>query len=326
MHVMRIYLLALALVQFSCRQTDEISSLSAVFDGESMRSIQEVYEYLSPQLRDSLEAIGHMNGQCTAFHLGGGIVASAAHCFAKKLEPSDPCISTRIEWPSGAESQCIQIIEYDLSEGRDMAYFQVDPVPNGSLSLDSQASERLDLLVIGYPHERGFSLSQNCDLEALDEKNPQFFHNCDTLPGNSGSPVLSAQDFRVIGIHNGHNQINNYATFLQSMNDLQVALDLLNRNLDESSTKLNYGPFADSKRELLFYFPSHLSEKIKLDLDYDIEDGYDFLEIRDATGISYRLTGKAQKNFEFYSPVVFSFESDYAGQSKHVRLKLLEAS
>ena len=142
---------------FSCRPPEqEISGLHAVFDGTSMKSIQEVYEYLSPQMRAALGAIGHMNGQCTAFHLGGGIVASAAHCFTKRLKPADPCVSTRIEWPNGSESQCIQLLDYDLADGKDMAYFQVDPAPDEALELDARVEENLDLVVIGYPHQKGF--------------------------------------------------------------------------------------------------------------------------------------------------------------------------
>ena len=34
-------------------------------------------------------------------------------------------------------------------------------------------------------------------------KNNEFLHNCDTLPGGSGAPIISANSMKVIGVHSG---------------------------------------------------------------------------------------------------------------------------
>ena len=271
---------------------------------------------------DIKNAIGKLDGQCTAFHLGDGVVATAGHCLDEATQPADPCLSHQIVWPNGERSQCVQVLDYVLSEDRDLAVFEVDPIPEGSLEIASQYSGREGTTVIGYPKDEVLHISQDCESQALGED--KIEHNCHTLPGHSGSPLIREQDFKVIGIHNGHKDHRiNYGSFLPDFAEINRRWQSARQEREQA---LSWGPFANNVSRLLYHIPSSQGEVASFQIHFNVEDGYDFVEVQDGDRVKHRLTGQGSREFELPTPVLVTFESDYGGESEGVSMQRIEPS
>lgn len=313
-------LLTLSIVLFACHELQVDSDLQAIIRDEGIFPIDEVFADLDPIMQQKVQAVGQMNGMCTAFHLGEGIVVSAAHCFVRELKPTEPCISTDLRWHDGSRSQCVQILSYEWTDERDMVVFEVDPAPKTQLSWAKDIFTHNEAVVVGYPHQRPLSISHPCELKGLTRIANRFFHDCDTLPGNSGSPVIDPSSGAVIGIHNGFLEQLNYATLLVDWEQIEGEVKQIQYQRQSEAEQLVFGPFGNLENRLLYHFPFAEDQWVSFTIQYDVEDGYDFVNIRDGRGIRIRLTGRDSRHFELETPVVVSFESDYSGPSDYVEI------
>ncbi|MFW7380064.1 MAG: trypsin-like serine peptidase [Oligoflexus sp.] len=304
------------------KDLSEHSDLQAIIRGEGIFAVADVLHELSPSMRDRLSAIGHLNSTCTAFHLGQGIVASAAHCFASQMQVEQPCVNAEVRWSDGSRSQCIQIVGYEWDDERDMILFEVDPAPAESLQWVDNLEQVEEALVIGYPHQKPLSISHQCSVSGQRYGSRRIFHDCDTLPGNSGSPVLDPQSGSVLGVHNGHEGSLNYATPISEWEHMLAEFERIRQT--RQANDLKFGPFGDLENRLIHHFPKgEDNEWVRFLLHFNVEDGYDFINIRDGQGIRYRLTGAESQEFDLQTPIVISFESDYSGSSQSIEVEFL---
>ncbi len=310
------------------------SNVSSIIDQNTMVVIDHSTP-LNERAKKDLPAIGKMTGGCTAFHLGHGIVATAGHCFEKpkKSLAETSCHSTDIIWgqtldtQTAERSRCLQILDYRFDDQADYALLQVDPAPSAAVEIKGDPREfslSAQAMVIGYPKDKTLSWSGPCQASwaSQSQTGSQFFqHRCDTLPGNSGSPVMDAQTSQVMGIHNGDadNQ-ENYASFLPASSELIE----LGQKLDAPAAtpkQLKYGPFGDQLNQDLVHFTKKQASFVSFDLSYDLEDGYDKLLVIDGLGRSHELTGAAQTHYEHIpTPLSLVVVTDYSGSSKAVAL------
>ncbi len=315
--------LALSFFILACgRDLTQISQPAAIVGSNEQVAVGDPSQ-LPESIQGKLAAIGRLDGLCTAFHLGEGLVATAAHCFAEAAHETDPCVSNDVEWSDGQRSQCVQILYKSYNGDNDMLIFEVDPAPAARFEVvdqsDSQSFEALDLMLLGYPHESALSLSSDCSVQQLAHDSRRFEHDCDSLPGNSGSPVLARDSGLVVGIHNGSSEPLNYGTLLHDWEEVQVEVQRIRRGrIFSQSTQNRFGPFQNNQKVLLRHLSSDAGEYVRFDMAFDIEDGYDFVVIRDGFGVRRTLTGNDQTSLDLKTPVVVMFESDYAGASEMV--------
>lgn len=272
-----------------------------------------------------VKAIGQTNYKCTAFHLGEGIVATAGHCMPDAHRALNrPCIETTITWghqgdDNPIKSRCMEVISHQHSEQIDFAILKVDPYPAESFQVAPIVEYEADHWVAGHPEGKELHLSSACELEH--KSSTQISHSCDTLPGNSGSPILN-RDMEVIGIHNGGNNNGNYGTLI---NWIPVE-PLAGPHSQEGSLKeIAFGPMGHNQNKLLLALYTWQGENASVEIDFDIDEGYDLIKYVDGSGIIRTLTGKGHTELtNLKTPVVFSFESDYTGASPSIRFSQIE--
>lgn len=287
---------------------------------ESQPSADLGHGYLRPYTGQGLplwdSGIGILDGLCTAFHLGNGVVATAGHCMNPQLVPGQPCMGQQILWEDGTKSQCVQILDYSNSEVSDFAMIEVDPFPASAFHISQRspvAGE--DIIVLGYPQGNGLHISDHCQFEP--ENQTSFRHNCNTRPGHSGSPIIEVRNYEILGIHNGNrNEQFNYGTQAADLLTPQAWQSL--RTQKNQATQ--WQDFQNNEKQLLYHIPSSRG-KTEVIFDFDVEEGYDFLYVQDFEGLRHTLTGRGNVALTLQSPVIVSFESDYSGQSKQVSMR-----
>ncbi len=316
---------------------NKTSKSSSIIAQNSMKLI-DTNSDLNEKLKADLPGIGKMTGGCTAFHLGHGIVATAGHCLTihtPSLEDYS-CHSLDIAWGQTADTQvnlhsrCMKVLQYQLDDKADYALLLVDPAPAASIEIQADARVQKfaeQAIVIGFPKDKTLSFSDPCGTSWQDTEsdNRIFHHRCDTLPGNSGSPVLDADTARVIGIHNGDadNQ-ENYASFLPAAAEMIKLAESIDEP-EERPNQLQFGPFADRLNKTLANFSSKTSAAVSFDLNFDVEDGYDKVVVVDGQGRIMEFTGHQEKHFEkMVTPVSVVVITDYSGPSQSVQISSIQ--
>ncbi|MDQ3233600.1 MAG: serine protease [Pseudobdellovibrionaceae bacterium] len=322
----------------ACQPAAQNSVTHSIIDQDSMVEVEADTPLPHQGLKKDFPAIGRMTGGCTAFHLGNGLVATAGHCVqdlaANPVEAS--CHSMDITWGVLADadnnterSRCMKVLDYKYDQEADYALLQVDPIPATAVALERDPRGMqftAQAIVVGYPKGRALSVSANCI--ATLESDPQsqiFHHRCDTLPGNSGSPVLNAATLEVIGVHNGDaDNSENYGSYLPVPDALSLMAESLSAGPVPQS--LQFGPFADQLKKDLVHFTREQGAFVSFHLTMSVEDGYDKVVVIDGLGRTQELTGNKDQQFQkLPTPVSVVVLTDYSGTSQSVALDSIHA-
>lgn len=308
---------------FSCRESSSTSQLQAILGEDSLKAIGPD----SPFRNLPLQAIGRMQGGCTAFHLGQGLVATAGHCLpAPTAEVADmPCNAATISWHEGVESsRCLRYLAYRFDSEADYALIEVYPAPAAQLELSETAWAQPDeAVVLGFPIDRELSASALCHVGQGDAA--LFTHDCDTLPGNSGSPVIDPSSGRVLGVHNGESEVANYGTLLAALEDIAGWQQQLGA-ADPLPAELSFGPFGDREEKLLTTLGRQADGRLNFVLEIDLEKDCDQLVVIDGRGVRRSFTGHVNQQLDLPAPVSIVLQTDYSGTSEGVRISHLTAS
>lgn len=304
-----------------------LPSKSQAIIGESQLRPLEGHPH-QHRFQSIVPAIGLSNYNCTTFHLGKGLVATAGHCFPTKTAQHQPCLETTITWGKHAteahplKSRCVEILQHIHNDQQDFVLLQVDPIPQRHITLQPSPDPLDDHWVVGHPQGKPLHLSSSCHLEVDSEF--QVEHQCDTLPGNSGSPVIN-KDLEVVAIHNGGDELSNYATLLKGI-DTQAAFQQLERDM-KFPRALSFGPMTHNQAEVLLKVTTAMAKDISFDIELDTEDGYDQLKYVDSNGMIKSLSGQQSVSLrKLPTPVIVVFYSDYAGISQSIKFRNFSAS
>lgn len=188
-------------------------------------------------MRALVPAIGLLSTECTVFHVGNGLAITAGHCTGARRDrmTDQACADLSIKWgiiengEPQATSKCTRILSAENSGELDFALLLVDPAPQASFKVRMQRSlPGEQATVLGYPLGKALHWSGICSIAeggaARLFATQAFGHDCDTLVGVSGSPVIDPKTGAVFGIHNGGNPSLNYATELADtpLSDFQI--------------------------------------------------------------------------------------------------------
>ncbi len=143
-------------------------------------------------------------GHCTAFLVGPGVLATAAHCLDQH-----PCARTRvvfgvndIEWnipPDVDEDAVFQCVGVHRNDAADVALIELDrEVPRSAMAMGFAQQGRA-VALIGH----GVGSSATVDLSGVIDRveDRTIRTSLDTFSGHSGSPVISIETGEVVGIH-----------------------------------------------------------------------------------------------------------------------------
>jgi V8-like Glu-specific endopeptidase len=309
------------------------STTQSIIDQDSLIEIDEDTPLPHRNLRQEFPAIGRLTGGCTAFHLGDGIVATAGHCIedlaANPQEVS--CHALDIAWGVLAgelnpeRSRCLKVLEYQYDQEADYALLQVDPIPATAVVLEADPRAvkfNAQAMVLGYPKGRSLSLSGTCEARRNSDPEARIFHHrCDTLPGNSGSPVFDAQSLEVIGVHNGDaDNSENYGSYLPTPENLTALVQHVKEN-SAMPASLSFGPFADQLKKDLVHFTREQGAAVSFQMSMSVEDGYDKVVVIDGLGRQQEHTGNKELRLEHLpTPVSVIILTDYSGSSEALEL------
>lgn len=316
----------------------ETSSPKVIIGEKRMVSVNSTGDNIPARYDRSqlLNAIGLMTGNCTAFHLGNGVVATAGHCVqgaTAQQTPQDgsPCQNLSIEWgkiegaQSAGVSRCVQVLDRKLDDKQDYALIQVDPAPAASISIaQSQSFTTSPLTIFGYPKGNPLAWSETCKLTAPEKEEQvgsRILHQCDTEPGNSGSPIIDDTSLGVVAIHDGGQGEWNYGTLLSSTPAQELVDSITSRPLAgaQGEGSLAFGPFENNVSKVLASMPSENGKSVSFTLDLDVEDGMDKVKVSDGNGRVKEYSGKKAIELKnMATPVTVAFYSDYAGESQKV--------
>lgn len=167
-----------------------------------------------------LPAIGRLSSGCTVTHIGNNMAITAGHCFWQTfydnlVYQNEDCSTDTVEWMKldqsqpNLVSQCLKIISTQRDElaGIDYALILLDKAPTVVVPMDFRtSSKRLlgrEITLFSYPDESALSWSGFCQISKPDEQHLSklLTHQCDTLAGSSGAPLIDVKTLKIVGLH-----------------------------------------------------------------------------------------------------------------------------
>lgn len=170
----------------------------------------------NPEIKEHAKAIGRLimpakrNAACTAFLISDDVIMTNHHCIST---PED-AVGAKVyfNYLSEGEPQTF-ICEKFISNNKNLDYalLECEGSPGsiyGKVKLSQQEptlSEPIYLIHqnCDYYQEKGCRRSKKVSFGTITGLNSvRVYHNADTLPGSSGSPIFSLNSHEVIGLHN----------------------------------------------------------------------------------------------------------------------------
>ncbi len=182
---------------------------------------------------------------CTAFIVDEKHILTNHHCVPGILD-NERAGATRIDsvmFVTGYTQQGVEegtnrytVIPHPVETNKDLDYSVLEVIGNpsetyGTLDLATRLPKDGDpYWVIGHPMGEAQRISrEKCRANRPAVSNKRLLHTCDTLPGNSGSPLIDASSQMVIGLHHAGSNRDavNFAipmgAILENSNVLQAA-------------------------------------------------------------------------------------------------------
>ncbi len=192
---------------------------------------------------DILTDLGH--APCTAFLIDNNRILTNHHCIPGILDHPDmkskgakSILSAQLQLgytvdgvEEGSKSFRVDIIPLETNEDLDYTVLQVIGDANtefGALQLgDATIVDHTPLLIIGHPMGEAQRISrEKCKAATPAIADNRLRHTCDTLPGNSGSPVLDADLKQVVALHHAGSRAGD-VNFAVPMVDILEASTIL---------------------------------------------------------------------------------------------------
>jgi len=183
-------------------------------------------------VRPSLYTVGRLDdgmrkGVGTGFLVSDKLLATNTHVLdvlssgTRELERGQASVRFKSEFNAVPDERPFDVVKVvAVHETLDLSLLEVDPVPLGNdrkvLPLAPEQATKGDaVVVLGYPQndsERNpmfvtsifgnrFGVKRVAPGELIDVKASGVYHDCSTLGGNSGSPVVSLKSRRVVAVH-----------------------------------------------------------------------------------------------------------------------------
>ncbi|MEI8026807.1 MAG: trypsin-like peptidase domain-containing protein [Pseudomonadota bacterium] len=200
---------------FACKHvSQDPSSEKVIIGNDDFVAVNSDGSNIPEEYRSLIRATGYLDSGCTVTHIGNGLVLTAGHCLApNEIFPNDPeqCLPGRSiqfgifkDGITGPKATCIKRLYAQLNNTRDVALLHADKFPSEKVDveIDSTPAPETQITLFGHPDGRPLQWSKYCSLIVLKYCNTKdaFGFLCDSLPGSSGSLLLSADKSRPLGI------------------------------------------------------------------------------------------------------------------------------
>jgi hypothetical protein len=204
-----IFLSVLLLAVFACKHGSEGPSLDKKVFGEAeFVAVSSDGANIPEKYRSLIHATGYLDSGCTVSHIGNGLVLTAAHCLTpEEIFPDNPdqCLKGRSiqfgifkDGIKGPKATCIKRLYAEVNITRDVALLHAEKFPNEKIEveLDKVPSPETILTLFGHPLGQPLQWSKHCTLIKVKycSSKDTFGFMCDSLPGSSGSLLISEQN------------------------------------------------------------------------------------------------------------------------------------
>ena len=105
-----------------------------------------------------------------------------------------------------------------------------------------------DIFTLGFPNGEDMVFSPGKIIQIIEN---EFYHNCDTENGYSGSPIILSSDKRVIGIHRGGvpSKNTNIGTFIGTILENERNYNIINNNYEALIPRSKKNPYSKHENE-----------------------------------------------------------------------------
>lgn len=200
---------------------------------------------------------------CTAFMVDETHLMTNYHCVPGILEDTRVSASqiNKVSFLAGffipgmietAEQFDVEIEPIESSKSLDYSVLKVNGVPKDRFPplplTNSEASAGLPYWIIGHPQGLSQHISrEGCRAAQPPREDERLRHTCDTLGGNSGSPIIDSSSRQVIGLHNsGNSRVGiNFGIPMKLILDQSNVLKVAKRSPERALT-LVFSAFPDS--------------------------------------------------------------------------------
>jgi len=204
-----IFLAGFLLSVFACKHgTEEVSVDKVIFGETDFVMVKSDGSNIPEKYRSLIYATGYLDSGCTVSHIGNGLVLTAAHCLTPdEIFPDNPdlCLKGRSiqfgifkDGIKGPKATCIKRLYAEVNITRDVALLHADkfPIEKIEVELDKVPSPDTQLTLFGHPLGKPLQWSKECKLIKVKYCSSQdtFGFMCDSLPGSSGSLLISTQN------------------------------------------------------------------------------------------------------------------------------------
>ncbi len=190
-------------------------AMDKIIVGDFMPDWQNIETLNNPKIQDEGRAVGRLSmpakrTTCTAFLISEDIIMTNQHCIKKPedavgakiyfdyLEQGEPRVFLCDKFISNNKKLDYALLKCEGSPGLTYGYVklsQTPPTPNMVVYLVHQNCD--------YYQNQSCKRSKKVSFGQLTSvEDDRLYHNGDTLPGSSGSPIFSTETHEVIGLHN----------------------------------------------------------------------------------------------------------------------------
>jgi V8-like Glu-specific endopeptidase len=190
------------------------------------------------------------------------------------------------------------------------------------------------------------------------DSSQRFSHLCDTEKASSGAVVIDKELGKIVGIHTQGSTRANFGTYISGLSlegqisDRQVPQpgpvtvpgftegnqqpqrdrpvpppvpvndpDVPTAQPVIRADPIQFGPFSNNEDRLLVEFAAERGKYVTFQTDIDLEKWQDYLEIKDAHGRQFALTGQRYDSFTLKTPVMLRITSNSSTESQEVKVR-----
>lgn len=205
------------------RESNDFERLAVFREDSRLRRIARPVGRLKIKMKDAQMREG--TALCTASIISSEYLLTNYHCIPGILGVTVLSAKVEMGYIDAADTSRVRVFEVDIhpveaDSELDYAVVRVHGNPAGSFGVMKISTEpprpMESIFIIHHPEGAPKTLSRK-DCRVILTSTDQFVHSCDTLGGSSGSPIISEETYRMVGLHYASSANGNHGIKLEAL-------------------------------------------------------------------------------------------------------------